>query len=94
MVYWRFFFEWKSIIFKAFKNKITFYNNYFTKNKDRYKVNSLFNSIKDLKNKFIISTVDKASNNFCIMCKVFYQKLLMDKDLDNSTYTNLTSPYS
>ena len=57
-------------------------------------VNCLFNSIKDLKNKFIISTVDKASNNFCIMCKVFYKKLLMEEYLGNSTYIKITYPYS
>ena len=88
------FLEWKSEICKAFKSKIIFYDNYFNKNKANYKVNCLFNSIKDLKNKFIISTVDKASNNFCIMYKVFYKKLLMEEYLGNSTYIKITYPYS
>ena len=70
----RFFFKWKLEICKAFKNKFIFYNNYFITNKDNNKLNSLFNGIKDFKNKFIISTVDKPSINFCIMCKVFYKR--------------------
>ena len=50
--------------------------------------------MKVLKNKSIFSTVEKASNNFCIMRQVFYNKLLMHKYLNNSTYTKLTSSYS
>ena len=86
--------KWKSEIYKAFKSKIIFYDNYFNQNKSNYKVNSSFNSIEDLKNKFITSTNDKASNNFCIMCKIFYKKLLMNEYLGNSTYTKINYPYS
>ena len=88
------FLGWKSEICKTFKSKIIFYDSYFNKNKANYKVNSLFTSITDFKNKFIISSADKASNNFCIMCKVFYKKFLMDECLGHSTYTKITYPYS
>ena len=67
-----------------------FYGNYFIKKKANYKINNLFNSIKVLKSKLIISTVGKTSNNICIMCKVFYKKLLMDEYLGNSNYSKLT----
>ena len=80
-------------MYKAFKNKFIF-SNYFVKNKNNYKLTGLYNGIKNCFKKIIISTIDEASNNFCIMYKVFYKKLLMDKQLDNSTYTKLTSPYS
>jgi len=43
-------------------------------------------SIKDLKSKFIITTVDKADNNFAIICKSFYKKLLLSEYLLNNTY--------
>ena len=47
----------------------------------------------NLKNKCITSTVDKTSNNFCIICKVFDKKLLMDEYLGkNSTYTKINFP--
>ena len=36
----------------------------------------------------------KASNNFCIMCKVFYEKHLMNEYSGNSTYIKITYPYS
>ena len=60
------FLKCKLVIFKDFKSKIIFYYNYFFKSKANYKVNSLFSSIKYLKNKLIISTVDKSGNNYCI----------------------------
>ena len=72
-------------------------NSFFTINtllklRINYQVNSLSNSIKDLKNKLIFSTVDKASNNFCITCKLFYKEFLINEQLGNSTYTKLTLP--
>lgn len=45
---------------------------FFNKNNDTKSTVSLFSSIKKLKSKFIISAVDKAENNFAIMCKVYY----------------------
>ena len=46
------FLKWKSENCEAYKSKIIFYDNYLNKNKANYKVNSLFNSIKYLKNKY------------------------------------------
>ena len=93
MAYWRFFL-WKLEIYKAFKSKIIFCDNYFIRNKANYKINSLLNSIKVSKNKFIIPTVNKARYNLCIICKVFYKKYLLNEYLGNSTKAKLTSPIS
>ena len=90
----KFFFKWKLEICKAFKNKIFFKATILLKIRLNIKVNSLFSSIKVLKNTFIISAVDKVSNNFCIMCKIFYKKLFKDEYLGNNIKTKLTSPYS
>ena len=43
-----------------------------------FNMNVWKNDLIDLQRLFIIAPVDKASNNFCSICKKFYLKVLMD----------------
>lgn len=77
--------EWKNSIFNKFssllKEALSSYSTssrfFFKKSKD------LDQAIKSLKNNFVITTVDKASNNYSFICKKFYKEIIC-KELSNS----------
>lgn len=48
-------------------------------------------AISGLKDKFVITTVDKASNNSAIKCKVLYTKVILDEYLCNNIYLKLNN---
>ena len=78
--------EWKHKILKTIRGRLKII---LRSKKHTRKINSfqlLKDNIQKLKRNFIITTVDKANNNFAIICKVFYKKLLKDEYTNNDTY--------
>lgn len=84
-----FFSDWKIVVLNDFKvflkealnsNHYTYYN-FSSIDKDY---------IRDLHSKYVICPVDKAANNFAIICKSFYRNLVIGELNDPITYTACT----
>ena len=67
-----FFNQWKCLVINKFK--IALKNN--SSHIVSFNKNQLFKNIKSLQNNFIITYVDKAPNNYAIICKSYYHQLL------------------
>ena len=83
---------WKIKFLNLFRRDLLFFRNYFGNNNLNdfdYDVN-LKEAIASLNNNFVVATVDKAGNNFAIICKVFYKKIIMQEFLENNSYKKLT----
>lgn len=78
---------WKDYIFDKIKNKMKITNNY--KRKD--KINKdMYTELTKLKDNYIITTIDKASNNYVFICKKLYYDILMKEVNSNDLNVNPT----
>ncbi|XP_071042668.1 uncharacterized protein, partial [Parasteatoda tepidariorum] len=80
--------EWKAKIIERVKFNL-FNTSFSSFPKGTFIDYDLSRKIKNLKDKFIVTVVDKASNNFCIMCKYFFKKLIIGEYNANNTYLKL-----
>ena len=81
-----FFNQWKCLVIDKFK--IALKNN--SSHIVSFNKNHLFKNIKSLQNNFIITYVDKAPNNYAIICKSYYHQLL-DSVLSSDTNCKLSN---
>lgn len=52
---------------------------------------NVMDDVKELQKKFVIVTIDKASNNFAFICKKIYvDRLLTEVKNNSNTYVNVT----
>lgn len=82
--------EWKVKLLQGIK--FNYSNNYSTNNREGvFLKKSILNGLKSLKDKWIVTVIDKASNNFGFMCKSFFKQLLLNEYNGNSTYNKFNS---
>ena len=77
--------EWKDSVFKLFKESYVQCSNGCLNN-NRFYNKKIKVKVEKIKKLFIITTVDKADNNFAFICKAFYKKLLINEYTVNKTY--------
>ena len=82
--------RWKENIMTRIMNKIDIFKqkkNFLKKRSPILKDPDVRAYLKDLQKKFVIVTVDKASNNFAFICKRFYVSRTLKEITDNNTYS-------
>lgn len=77
--------EWKINIIERIKFN---YHHFYFHNGDGFFLNkNILNEIKIIKDRFIVTVIDKAANNFGFMCKSFFKDLLLKEYGGNDTYS-------
>ena len=73
--------EWKNEVKRVLKNKIAFFAEHkpylFIKKTSILKENNIRKCLESLREKYIISSIDKATNNYVFICKKYYLITLM-----------------
>ena len=69
--------EWFDSIMEKVKFKVKTLTSYDLRSNDVFRQDEVKQYLNDFHNSFIIVPVDKASNNFAIICKKFYLEVLM-----------------
>lgn len=86
--------QWRNRVNEIIGNRINFYvNKYpdiFRSKNDILEDKEIQMNLKALQKDYIICSIDKASNNFCFICKKFYILVLMKElGFDESTLTSI-----
>lgn len=76
--------------FVLFKSSCFHYLSSSSSSYTPYKFKSIMSALNSLKDKFIISTVDKASNNYSFICKKLYTNIL-SAELNSDTFESVSS---
>ncbi len=75
--------EWKNYVYIDFIHSLNMAYSDYSKFQENITHKQLSFSIKNIKDKFIITYIDKVNNNYAIMCKFFYNNYIM-KHVSNS----------
>ena len=70
---------WFDILMKKIKKRFHTFRNFELESNDIFEQDSVVQYLKDFQERFVIVPVDKASNNYAIICKIFYIQILKEE---------------
>ena len=83
---------WYSILLKKFKNR--FYTCCDLESNDIFEQDAIVNYLQEFQKRFVIVPVDKASNNFAIICRTLYIQVLKNElGIDETNVINGNAVY-